>query len=84
MKSTSLSSSFRWFAAIKGQIIHKLNKNIRQEDTNKVISLVGLVRKVSGQKISVVEDDFTGSSNIPLHKMSFRLYNLGKVHNLYK
>ena len=59
---------------MRGQIIHKLKKNIRQEVINKAISLVGLVRMVSGQKISVVEYDFTDSSNICLHK----------IHNLYK
>ena len=69
---------------MRGQIIHKLKKNIRQEDINKAQSPVGLVRMVSGQKISVVEYDFTGSSNIPLHNMSFRLYNLGKAHKLSK
>ena len=59
---------------MRGQIIHKLKKNIRQEVINKAISPVGLVRMVSGQKISVVEYDFTDSSNICLHK----------IHNLYK
>ena len=59
---------------MRGQIIHKLSKDFRQEDINKAISVVGLVRKVSGQKISVVEYDFTDSSNICLHK----------IHNLYK